>query len=427
MNAEQTYHQFTLTSGLRVIAVERPGSKRFAASLVVRAGARDDPPGLDGLAHLVEHLTFAGPNAPLVQDLSRRGLLFNGETGLEKTHFSAVGHVSLFSDYLALLGNALAAVPVQQETFQGEMQIINHEYLARAAADSQAALAMQRVWAPILGTRRKIRPGWKNVKNLRRRSLGEVGPFHSKHYRPGNAVLAVISQYGASELSEHLEQRIKSRADGPESMVPAEAVSPSKIPPLVHFQHMSPQSSIQVVHHFRPIGRYPIAALGLLNDVLGGGPHSSLFRAIRLEHKLAYQVGSQMMNYSECGTLVAHALVPRKVVRPVLGMLLTEFQRLCTQGMPRETFEDARVRLMQRFEMLEEEWSPLAKFLASEYRGEADSPTPQFFLRQLESLDFDAFNKIAREVLAKENRVVVLWGRLNPFAKWRLRRLIRSH
>jgi predicted Zn-dependent peptidase len=169
-----------------------------------------------------------------------------------------------------------------------------------------------------------------------------------------------------------------------------------------------------------------MAAIGLLNDVLGGGPHSSLFRAIRLEHKLAYQVGSLMMNYSECGMLVAHALVPRKVVRPVLGMLLTEFQRLSTQGMPRDTFEDARVRLMQRFEMLEEEWGALATFLANEYRGEADSPTPQFFLRQLESLDFDAFNKIARELLARENRVVVLWGRIDAFAKWRIKRLIRS-
>ena len=266
-----------------------------------------------------------------MQDLSRRGLLFNGETGLEKTHFWAFGHLSLFPDYLTLLGNALAAVPVQHETFQAEMQIINHEYLARAAADTHAALAMQRLWGPILGDKRTIRPGWKNVKNLHRRSLGEIGPFHSKHYRPGNAVLAVISQFGLKELREHLEDRFKARADDLFSTPPAKAGAARTIPSLVVFPHVSQQASVQVVYHYRPVSRYPLPAIGLLNDALGGGPHSSLYRAIRLEHKLAYQVGSLMQTFSECGILVASALVPRKMVRNVLRMLLTEFQQLGTQ------------------------------------------------------------------------------------------------
>lgn len=309
------------------------------------------------------------------------------------------------------------------------MQIINHEYLARAAADTHRALAMERLWGPILGGKRKIRPGWKNFKNLRRRSLGEIGPFHSKHYQPANAVLAVISQFGPKELSEHLEDRIKARADSLPSTPPPEAGSARTIPSLVVFQHMSQQTSVQVIYHYRPVSRYPLPAIELLNDSLGGGPHSSLFRAIRLEHKLAYQVGSQMLTFSECGILVANALVPRKMVRNVLKMLLTEFQQLGTQGMPRKTFDDARTRLMQRFEMLEEEWSALTKFLAIEYRGDADAPipTPQSYLQQLETLDFDAFNHLVRELLAKENRVVVLSGRITPLTRWRIKRLIRSH
>lgn len=49
-----------LANGLTVILVEDHTTAQIAAHVVVRAGATADPPGQGGLAHLVEHLLFAG-------------------------------------------------------------------------------------------------------------------------------------------------------------------------------------------------------------------------------------------------------------------------------------------------------------------------------------------------------------------------------
>src|SRR5215468_7872604 len=45
-------------SGLRIVAEYARGARRAAVVVTIDAGAADDPPGQEGLAHLVEHLAF---------------------------------------------------------------------------------------------------------------------------------------------------------------------------------------------------------------------------------------------------------------------------------------------------------------------------------------------------------------------------------
>src|SRR5438105_13913383 len=54
----------TLPSGLRVVIEDDPSASIVGAVCVVEAGAIDDPPDRYGLAHAVEHLVFATPDAP---------------------------------------------------------------------------------------------------------------------------------------------------------------------------------------------------------------------------------------------------------------------------------------------------------------------------------------------------------------------------
>ena len=57
--AEQTY-QFELDNGLRVIMVKRPWAPVVHCHLMFDVGGIDEPPGLGGIAHMVEHMAFKG-------------------------------------------------------------------------------------------------------------------------------------------------------------------------------------------------------------------------------------------------------------------------------------------------------------------------------------------------------------------------------
>ena len=52
--------RFTLDNGMTFLVVERPGRPLVAAVWAVGVGSASDPPGRRGLAHVVEHLLYAG-------------------------------------------------------------------------------------------------------------------------------------------------------------------------------------------------------------------------------------------------------------------------------------------------------------------------------------------------------------------------------
>jgi zinc protease len=399
--------------------------------MAVRAGARDDPPGMDGLAHLVEHLAFAGPNSAHVVDLARRGLVFNAGTGWDRTCFTAVGHFSLLEDFVVLLENALGQVACEPATILKEMKTLQHEYTARAVIDTYAALAMRRLWGPILGSKRAVRPGWKNLTNLKRHSHKHVGAFHQKYYRADNAALAIVSPFGPDELAPILQKHFPNTHDGEPLAEPAVVAPPAKrvVPPLVEFRSASVQTWVQVYHYYLPLNRYPLAALALLSDVLGGGVHSFLFRTIRDESRLAYNVSSQMQVFGNCGAVMAQALVHRKAVWTALQILLKQIGALGSHGLTEEAFADAKSRLLQKLEMLEDEWGQLANFMVQEYQGDRSGTvhTPQVYLSQLEALDLREFNQMARNLLHKENRVVVLSGTVHLLSRWRIKRFLKRN
>ena len=59
-NDESTYRHLVLDNGLRVILLSDPKLNKSAGSLVVNAGAIDDPISRPGLAHFLEHMLFLG-------------------------------------------------------------------------------------------------------------------------------------------------------------------------------------------------------------------------------------------------------------------------------------------------------------------------------------------------------------------------------
>ncbi len=424
-----TYHQFVLENGLRVVILERPGVRRFAATMAVRVGLWDDPSGLDGLSHLVEHLAFAGPGGEQVRGLARRGLILNAATSYHRTYYTGHGHFTLLEPYLESLGKVLENVACDPATIQRELLTLYHEYTARAAMDSAAALFTKRLWGPILGTKRIVKPGWKNMTNLMRQSYKHVQAFHSKHYRSDNTVLALVSPFAPDHIKPLLEKFFPHPSDQRAVDVPVVPGESGKhiVPKLIAFPSRSAQTWVQIYHYYRPLDRYPSPAGAMLSDLLGGGFHSLLFYSIRELNRLAYNVGSQMHFFGDCGIVVAQALVQRKAVYQTGKIFLEQCKELGAREIRDEVFEDAKTRLIHKFEMLEDEWNTLTEFIVLDYTGSAAESlrTPQFYRDQLEALTLPEFTDVARSLFSGENRIMVLSGSVGPFTRWRLKRLMK--
>src|SRR5688572_9984074 len=78
-------------NGLRFVIMPDPTTTLVEVDVRFEVGAKEDPRGKAGLAHLVEHLLFqirpAGPNTPTLMDhLNQLAVARNAYTTWDKTH-----------------------------------------------------------------------------------------------------------------------------------------------------------------------------------------------------------------------------------------------------------------------------------------------------------------------------------------------------
>ena len=91
-NDSNRYRLLTLENDLQVLLISDPGSPKAAASLDVKVGSGDNPPGRGGLAHFLEHMLFLGtdkyPDAAEYEEyVTEHGGTRNANTSFEHTKY----------------------------------------------------------------------------------------------------------------------------------------------------------------------------------------------------------------------------------------------------------------------------------------------------------------------------------------------------
>ncbi|MBY0398199.1 MAG: insulinase family protein, partial [Thermoleophilia bacterium] len=86
---------YTLPNGMRVTLMEDHALPRASINLWYRVGARNEPPGRSGFAHLFEHLMFMGtkrvPGGDFDNLMEGGGGSNNASTSLDRTNYFSAG------------------------------------------------------------------------------------------------------------------------------------------------------------------------------------------------------------------------------------------------------------------------------------------------------------------------------------------------
>ncbi|MDW8845496.1 pyrroloquinoline quinone biosynthesis protein PqqF [Erwinia sp. MMLR14_017] len=162
----QAVRRITLANGLRVNLIHDPDASRAAALIQLAAGSHGGPREWPGLAHLLEHVLFAGSEG--YQDQQRlmawgpaNGARLNATTQAHYTAWFFDIAPEKFRPGLRRLTDMLASPLLTQESVRQEVAIIDAEFqlLSRhtgtlcEAALSQAFATPQRLYAFHVGNR----------------------------------------------------------------------------------------------------------------------------------------------------------------------------------------------------------------------------------------------------------------------------------
>jgi len=223
--------QFRLPSGMKVVIERAPTRGMVGVILTVAAGSAQDPPGKEGLAHYVEHLTYRAASAkgksPVDEELARLGATYNATTNQDFTRFYEFAPATTLPTLLELVSRRLSApvenvdpksAAVERDIVTNELRQRNHTGVyGQVLGSLQAAVypADHPYSRPTIGTQRSI-------AGL---TLADAHAFTAAHYRPGNATLVLVGEFPND--AEGLSQIVKG-LPAP-LMAPASEVAPAPI------------------------------------------------------------------------------------------------------------------------------------------------------------------------------------------------------
>lgn len=346
----------TLPNGLRVAHVEQRRAPVIAQYAYVAAGGGEDPPGLSGIAHYLEHMLFKGSPRVASGEFSRRvareGGNDNAFTSRDVTGYFQHVEASRLPLVAMMEADRFAAALIPEAEMESERRVILEERAQRTGS-SPRALFFEAYDAAMWGRQHwRGRPiiGWE--EEIRAISHADLLAFFRARYAPGNAVLVVAGAVGADEFWRIAEQEWGALPAGP--AVPRDRAPPPASPPEPRHVRNDPRLRGEAV--FVRSWQAPSMTAGdstlaepleVLRHLLGGGQGSRLHRAL-VEGGIALAASASYDGDVAGWTDFDIAATPRRDVAPERAeqALVAEVKRLLDAGGPTEAEVARSIRQM---------------------------------------------------------------------------------
>jgi predicted Zn-dependent peptidase len=300
------YEEFTLPNGLRVVVHTDRKAPIVAVNIWYHVGAKDEPAGRTGFAHLFEHLMFQrseNHSGEFFEPFKQVGATDqNGTTNTDRTnYFQNVPTTALDmalwmeSDRMGHLVGAIdqAALDeqrgvVQNEKRQGENQPYGQVW-------DKLTRAMYPAGHPyhhgVIGS----------MNDLNAASLDDVKTWFQTWYGPNNAVLVLAGDIDVATAKEKAAKYFGDIPAGPSMAQPAVNVGQRAASTREVMSDKVPQARIYRAWNVAQVGTTDIDQLDLFSYVLGGAKSSRLDQRLLHNDKLVDNI-SAMTDASQLGS-----------------------------------------------------------------------------------------------------------------------------
>ena len=341
----------TLDSGLNLVMVPIPSSQ-VAVGFFIKAGSRNDYPGLKGVAHFLEHMVFRGTknrtSEKIFAEMDALDLTYNGSTTAEKTFFYLTGNSCHLKKILDIILDIFFNSNFPQKAFDSEKEVILKEKAQRQDVPFNKINRMLNrkffigttLQGEVVGTT-------KSIGSIQRRDLIN---FYKEFYTPENTVMVVCGGFASQPITSIIKASMgKFQRDS--LGISSSNYSADRV---IIFKNMASQSEPFVYLDQVPIFKqayisiaFPIYSnynlmlkyVPFIISVLTSGFSSRLVSALRIAKGLVYELKAILISYSDCGLIVFQTLTNPSSVGQVIRIILSELRRLTQERISKEEME----------------------------------------------------------------------------------------
>lgn len=341
-----------LPNGLVWLFSEQSGLPLVTLRVLVKAGTLQDPPGKKGLANLTASLLRSGTKkrsaTQIAQELDFLGAKLSAAGGDDFAEVSltllkkdlAAG-LDLFQD--VLLHPAFAQEEVRRKVAEIQASLKSDEdepMVVAARAFNKDLFGAFPYGHPIRGTQ-------EGLAAITPKDLKE---FHSRYWRPNNAILCIAGDLTQDEARKWVMQVF--------GAWPAKEIPAAKLPPIPDLKERQvvvldkdiTQANIILGNLGISRSNPDFYALQVMNYILGGGGFASrLMDNIRVNRGLAYSVSSQFDPGLNPGPYAVTLETKNRSSAEAVEQVLAEIKRIQQQPVTAAELSEAKSYLIGSF------------------------------------------------------------------------------
>lgn len=355
--------QFTLDNGLKILVREDHRAPIAVSMIWYNVGSADEPGGITGISHALEHLMFKGTAKYPLGIFSKTFAALGGEeNAMTSTDYTAF-YEKIAATHLAtsfeLEADRMKNLLLDGNEFKSEMRVIQEERRLRTD-NNPKALTFERFLATAHLSSPYHHPviGW--MHDLKHMQVSDARAWYQRFYAPNNATLVVVGDVQGSDvyklakryfgaIAPHPQttrkQQIEPKALGKKTTV---VHAPGQLPALILGYTVPSFNTAQKIEPETPY------ALDLIAGILDAGSGARFSKNLVRGRQIASHLDTYYNGYSRYQTQFIILGMPNNTHTTAeleAGIMLEieqlktnlvdlqELQRIKTQIIAQKTFE----------------------------------------------------------------------------------------
>lgn len=404
-----------LPNGLTVLHMQRGGLPLVVVSIMVRAGALEEP--APGVASMTARLMDEGTTHRSSEQISSEAEFIGADLSVGAIVDYAELNLTVLKKDLDKGFEMLSDVMLNPTFPEAELarQKVMVKNGLKASEDSPKFLAMRAFTKEVFGPQspygRQLEGAPEAIDAL---TTDALKSFHKARYAPNASIMAVAGDISEAELKAMLDKYFAgwTPREVPQNeppMPPARTKGETKI--LIDKPDLT-QATILLGHHGIRRNNPDYYAAAVMNYVLGGGGFSSrLMDRVRDDLGLAYDVRSTLAVGWKDGNFHIAAQTKNKSATSVVEESLAAMRKMRESGVTAQELADAKAYMIGSFPRRLETLHGIAGFLgAIEFYG-LGMDYDKDYKRIIAGISEDDIKRVARKYLDPDNYALVVVAR----------------
>lgn len=391
----------TLKNGLEVITIKKD-TQIASINIGIKVGALYESLEQKGISHFIEHLLFKGTNKrsdeQLNEELESLGGEYNAYTDYDATVYTISCLMEEFKNGVELLGDMIINPKFDEEEIEKERGVILAEI--RMSKDDLEDLSFKNV-NKIAFTRNALRYEVTGLEeNVKKFTRKELVNYYKKYYTPKNSLITMVSSLSHDDAIRMIENEFKAWS-GDKQALKNIIKEKNKEVTKTSYKKDIEQSTIVYLYTFDELEKHDELPLRILNHRLGESSNSLLFREVRENRGLAYDIYTHLEITNSIKTLYIYTAVGEDNIKEAKEAIDHTLRNL-VEG--RIKIGDKDLNIMKKVHKTAvistlEDSSELCNYMLHQALEDEDIFEFVKDMDRLNKLDKDKINEVAKKVL----------------------------